>query len=123
MTVQGIVVLDAIAFLLMLWILNQVRSERLYVGYAVIFLLPTVGVVILLSTPALLTSVTHLVGALFPTSALTLLALCFVVFLLVYVLTQVTLIAQRLAVVVQELAILRARQRGMTGSRGTDADV
>ncbi|MES1254719.1 MAG: DUF2304 domain-containing protein [Acidobacteriota bacterium] len=123
MTVQGIVVLDAIALLLMLWILNQVRSERLYVGYAVIFLLPTVGVVILLSTPPLLTRVTHLVGALFPTSALTLLALCFVVFLLVYVLTQVTLIAQRLAVVVQELAILRARQRGMAGQRGTDADV
>jgi hypothetical protein len=123
MTVQGIVVLDAIALLLMLWTLNQVRSERLYVGYAVIVLLPTVGVVILFSTPTLLTRVTHLVGALFPASALTLLALCFVVFLLVYVLTQVTLIAQRLAVVVQELAILRAGQRGMVEPRGTDADV
>ena len=109
MTIQGIVLLDLIGLVLMCWVLNLVRSGRLYVGYGVIFVSSIVGVIILLSVPTLLTRVTHIVGAVFPASALTLLALCFIVFLLVYILTQVTLVANRVALLVQELAILRAR--------------
>jgi len=109
MTIQGILLLDLIGLVLMCWVLNLVRSGRLYVGYGIIFVSSIVGVIILLSVPTLLTRVTHIVGAVFPASALTLLALCFIVFLLVYILTQVTLVANRVALLVQELAILRAR--------------
>lgn len=109
MTIQGIVVLDLIGLILLLWVLNLVRRGRLYVGYGIIFVLAIAGIVLLLSIPRMLTAVTHLVGAIFPTSALTLLALCFIVLLLVYILTQVTLVSNRLASLIQELAILRAR--------------
>lgn len=78
------------------------------VGYGVIFVFSILGVVLLLSIPKLLISVTHIFGAKFPTSALTLIALCFIVFLLVYILTQVTLVADRLPALIQELAIERA---------------
>lgn len=116
MTVQGIVLLDVIGFLLLLWVLNQVRLGRLYVGYGIIFVFAIPSIGLLLSVPKLLAGVTHMVGAIFPTSALTLLALCFIVFLLVYILTQITLVSNRLAIAVQELAILRAREATQSGS-------
>lgn len=116
MTLQGTILLDLIGLLLLLSVLDLVRRGRLYVGYGIIFVLATLGIIVLLSVPRLLTFVTHLVGAIFPSSALTLLALCFIVFFLVYVLTQVTLTSNRLATLVQELAILRAREMAVTSS-------
>jgi hypothetical protein len=119
MTFQGTIILDLIGLLLLLWVLNLVRRERLYVGYGVIFVLAILGIIVLLSVPKLLIYATHMVGAIFPTSALTLLALCFIVFLLVYVLTQVTLTSNRLANLVQELAIRGARETMETDTRQT----
>lgn len=110
MTVQGIVVLTLIGLLFLLWILNLVRRDRLYVGYGVMFVLIILGAIVVLAVPALLTFVTHLVGAIFPTSALTLIALCFIVFMLVYILTQVTLLSNRVAAVVQQIAIQQAKE-------------
>ncbi len=109
MTIQGIIVLDLIGCVLLLWILDQVRRDRLYVGYGVIFVLTILGAILILSVPPLLTLVTKLVGAVFPVSALTLLAFCFIIFMLVYVLTQVTLLSNRLATVTQQLAIQQAK--------------
>jgi hypothetical protein len=109
MTIQGIILLDLIGFVLLLWILDQVRRDRLYVGYGVIFVLTVLGAILILSLPPLLALVTKLLGAVFPVSALTLLALCFMVFMLVYVLTQITLLSNRLATVTQQLAIQQAK--------------
>jgi len=116
-TIQGIILLDLIGLVLLLWVLNLVRVERLYVGYGVIFILAILGVTLLLSVPRLLAFLTYMVGALFPTSMLTLLALCFIVFLLVYILTQVTLVSNRLAALVQELAILRAQAESVEANK------
>jgi hypothetical protein len=120
MTAQGIIFLDLIGFVLLLWILDQVRRDRLYVGYGVIFVLTVLGAIIILSVPPLLTLVTKLVGAVFPVSALTLLALCFMVFMLVYVLTQVTLLSNRLATVTQQLAIQQAKSHAPDMARQGD---
>ena len=122
MTVQGIIVLVVIGLVLMFWVMNLVRRGRLYVGYGVIFVATIVGVLVLLAVPQLLTLLTHLVGAIFPTSALTLLALCFIVLMLVYVLTQVTLVSNRLAILVQELAIHDARNSSRQEPKRIDAD-
>lgn len=110
MTVQGIIVLILIGLVLIVWLLDLVRRGHLYVGYGVGFIISILGVVLFLLVPPLLTFVTRLVGAIFPASALTLLALCFIVFVLIYVLTQVTIVSNRLALVVQELAIQRAKE-------------
>jgi hypothetical protein len=110
MTVQGIIVLILIGLWLLFWLLDLVRRDRLYVGYGVVFIISILGVILILSLPPLLAVVTRLVGAIFPASALTLLALCFIVVMLVYVLTQVTIVSNRLAVVVQELAVQRAKE-------------
>lgn len=117
MTIQGIIVLDLIGLVLLFWVLDLVRRDRLYVGYGVIFVLTILGVILILSVPTLLTFVTRLVGAIFPASALTLLALCFIVLMLVYVLTQLTLVSNRVAALVQELAVQRAKESIERGSR------
>jgi hypothetical protein len=110
-TTQGIILLDLIGFVLLLWILDQVRRDRLYVGYGIVLVLTDLCAILVLSVSPLLTFVTHLVGAVFPASALTFLALYFIVFMLVYMLTQVTLLANRLATVVQQLAIQQAKEQ------------
>jgi hypothetical protein len=108
-TLQGILIVNFIGVVLLFWVFNLVRRGRLYVGYGVIFVVAILGSVILLSVPWLLTVVTHLIGAIFPVSALTLLALCFIVLMLLYILTQITIVSNRLSKLVQELAIERAR--------------
>jgi len=55
------------------------------------------------------------IGAVFPVSALTLLALCFIVLMLLYTLTQLTIVSNRLSKLVQELAIERARATALRG--------
>ena len=120
MTLQGILVVNLIGLFLLLWVLNLVRHGRLYVGYGVIFVVAILGAVVLLSVPWLLIAVTHLIGAIFPASALTLLALCFIVLMLLYILTQVTIVSNRLSKLVQELAIERARLEAKRAKRDRD---
>ena len=95
--------------------LNLIRHGRLYVGYGVIFVIATLGTMLLVSVPKLQTVLTHVIGAVFPVSALTLLALCFIVLMLLYTLTQLTIVSNRLSKLVQELAIERARAAALRG--------
>jgi drug/metabolite transporter superfamily protein YnfA len=109
MTIQGAVILNLVALALLVWIGNLVRRGRLYVGYGVIFIIVTLGVMLTVSVPQLLRLAVRAVGAVFPVSALTMLALGFVIFMLVYILTQVTVLSNRLTALTQALAIERAR--------------
>ena len=117
---RAVLVLDLMGLFFLLWILNLVRHGRLYVGYGVIFIAAILGTMVTLSVPQLLLGVTHLVGAIFPASALTLLALGFIVLMLLYVLSQLTLVSNRLAVLIQELAIERSRDSARAARRHND---
>jgi hypothetical protein len=110
MTVQGIVILNLIALAFLIWVANLVRRGNLYAGYGVIFIILTVFMMITLAVPKLLSLLVGLVGTVLPASALTLLALGFIVFMLIYILTQVTMLSNRLTILVQELAIQQARK-------------
>jgi len=120
MTTQGILVLDLMGIILLIWVLDLVRRGQLYVGYGVMVVVATLMTIVTLSFPGLLALVTRLVGAVFPASAFTLLALGFIILLLVYILTQLTIISNRLAQLVQELAIQRAREVGERRSGQVD---
>lgn len=117
---RAVLVLDLMGLFFLLWVLNLVRHGRLYVGYGVIFIAAILGTMVMLSVPQLLLGVTHLVGAIFPASALTLLALGFIVLMLLYVLSQLTLVSNRLAVLIQELAIERSRDSARVAGRNID---
>ena len=118
MTFQGILVLNLIALVLLLWVLNLVRHGRLYVGYGVIFVAAISGAMLLLSVPWLQAAVTRIIGAVFPASAFTLLALCFIVLMLLYILTQLTIVSNRLSKLVQQLAIERAHAEANRRTQG-----
>ena len=110
MTVQGTIILLIIGLALQLWILNLVRRDRLYAGYGIFLGVAIAGVMLVVAVPPLLAGVTRMVGAIFPVSALTLLALGFIFVMLVYVLTQVTILSNRLAAAIQELAVQRTKE-------------
>ena len=120
---RAVLVLDLMGLFFLIWVLNLVRHNRLYVGYGVIFIAAILGTMVTLSVPQLLLGVTHLVGAIFPASALTLLALCFIVLMLLYVLSQLTLVSNRLSVLIQELAIERSRESARAAKRYIDPGV
>ncbi len=109
MTIHGIITIDIFGIILFLWILNLIREGRLYVGYGILFSIIIWTTAIIISVPRLLNIVTRLVGAFLPVSALTLLAIGFFILMLVYIFTQLTIIANRLAVLVQNLAIQQAK--------------
>ena len=110
MTTQGIIVLDLIGIVLLVWILDLTRRGRLYVGYGALFVVTILSTIVVISIPPVLATVTRLVGALVPVSALTLLALGFIVLMLVYILTQLSVFSDHFARVVQELAIRQANE-------------
>lgn len=116
MTLQGVLVVDVIAVVLAVWVLDLVRTGRLYVGYAVMFVGVFATIVVTVSVPSLLFALTALAGAVFPVSALTLIALTFMAFLNVYVFAQLTILSNRVASVVQELAIRHASPDDRDGS-------
>jgi hypothetical protein len=117
MTTHGIIVLSLMGIVLLLWILNLVRCGRLYVGYGALFVVAIIATILTLLFPPVLVAVSWLVGANLPASALTLLALAFIVIMLVYIFTQITVISNRLTAVVQELAIRGALEAQEEASR------
>jgi hypothetical protein len=115
MTIQGIIVINIFGLCLIALIINLARTQKLYVGYAVIWLLSTVSLLLMISIPPLLQVVTKAVGALFPVSALTLLAFVFIFVLLIFFSVKLTALSERQAQLIQTLALkdalLREEQR------------
>jgi hypothetical protein len=109
MNILGTFFLDIVAVAVLIWVLDLTRRGRLYVGYGVIFVVAIVGAMIVISVPPLLEFVTNWLDALSPVPGFTLLVFGFTLVMLVYILTQTTVISNRLAEVVQELAILRMK--------------
>ncbi len=110
MTSLGAIVLDVVGLVLLLWVLNQARLGRLYVGYAVVFLGAIGGTMVFVSIPVLRGALVGAVARLFPGHEVLVLAGCAFTVVLLYVATQITVLANRLATLVRELALRDARQ-------------
>jgi hypothetical protein len=105
MTPQGVVVINFLGLVLIVLIINLVRTHKLYVGYALIWLLPTAGLMLTISFPPLLTFVTKAVGAIFPVSALSLLAFVFIFLMLIFISVQLSALSARQVELIQALAL------------------
>ena len=106
--VDPALLVDLLALLTIIWVFRLVRQDRLYVGYGVIF----VGVIVLgsvaLTFPAALGFLNALSRLSQRSGALIALALGFVVLLLIYILSQLTLLSNRVTRLTQEIAIRNA---------------
>lgn len=105
MTTQGIIVIDILGLGLIFLIINLVRTFRLHVGYAIVWLLSVAGVMIIISFPPLLSLVTHAMGAIFPVSALSLLAFLFIFLVLITLSVQLSALSARQIELIQTLAL------------------
>lgn len=83
MNAQGVLIIDLLAALFAVWILNLVRTRRLHLGFALLWLTAIAAAGLLVTIRPLREFVTSAVGALFPASALALLAFAFIFFVLI----------------------------------------
>ena len=112
MTVAGVVLGVAIGLVLLLWVVNLIRHDRLYVGYGVIFVLGTLAAMTVLIVPPLLDAVGRASIAVLPVPALSLVPLVLFTFLMVYVFAQISILSNRVTRLTQELALRSARPSG-----------
>jgi hypothetical protein len=105
MSTQGIILIDIVGLGLIVLILNLLRTHKLHVGYAVIWLLAVLGLMIMISFLPLLALVTKAVGATFPASALSLLAFVFIFLMLIFFSVQLSLLSARQIELAQSQAL------------------
>jgi hypothetical protein len=105
MSTQGIVLIDIVGLGLILLLVNLVRTHKLHVGFGVVWLLAVLGLMITISFLPLLTLVTHAMGAIYPASALSLLAFVFIFLMLIFFSVQISLISARQVELAQSLAL------------------
>jgi hypothetical protein len=102
---QGIVFIDIVGLSLIAFILHLVRTHKLYVGYALLWFLSLSMLMITVSIPSLLNFVTKAVGAIFPASALSLLAFMFIFLVLIFISVQLSALSSRQIELIQYLAL------------------
>jgi len=115
MTPLGLGLLVAISALFMVWVLNLVRTGRLYVGYAVLAVTGTSVGLLAIGARPLRRFATGMLGQVFPTTGIVMALTIFVGIALVYVLAQLTILSNRVAAMAQELAIQSARNDQSVG--------
>jgi len=121
MTGAGVLVGAAIGIVLLVWVANLIRHDRLYIGYGVIFVVGTLAAMVVLIVPSLLDAVTRGSIALLPVAALSLVPLALFTFLMVYVFAQITILSNRVTRLTQELAIRNARQEPEVDARSVES--
>lgn len=122
MSPQGVFFTDlllAVFGVAVIWLLLR---GKLYVGYAVIWLLVLLVAGVLVTIEPLQMFFTRLVGAVFPASALTLGALAFIILLLIYFTVQLTILGDRVTQLAQQIALDRLeREQPPLSSRDPQA--
>jgi hypothetical protein len=125
MDLQGILTIDVFGLVLFAVIVHLVRIQKLHVGYGILWLATTTAVMLIVSIPPLLHGITRAVGALFPASALSLLAFWFIFAILIFFSVKLTEISSRQTRLLQALALkeLDARETAADGLAVPGADV
>ena len=117
MSLQGILLLDLLGLVGIGLVVNLVRTRKLHAGFAVLWLLALASMIAIVSIPALLLFVTEVVvGAIFPASALTLLAFVLVFGMLLFFSMQLSVISARQIELAQSLALKELMSQEKVGN-------
>lgn len=111
MSVQGIIIIDIMSLMLIAIIINFVRINKLNVGFAVIWLLAILSLIIIISVPSILAKLPKILGAIYPASALTLLAFVFIFLILIFFSVKLSQISERQVKIAQMLALHQMNDR------------
>ncbi len=115
---QGVILINLLAVGLIILILNLVRTHKLYVGYAVLWLVSVTGMMIIIAIPDLLEWVTLAIGARFPASAISLLAFVLIFLVLIFFSVKISILSDRQTKLIQNLAIKALIGREESGQAG-----
>jgi hypothetical protein len=116
MTLHSTVLVEIGLLVLIAWVIHLVRRDRLYSGYGALLIVTFGGAALIILVPGLLRMVTALMGALLPASALMMLAVFLILVMLVYILSQITLLSNRISLLTQELALRQVTSRRRDGT-------
>lgn len=113
MSLQGIIVIDLLGLGFVVLLINLVRTQKLNVSYAIIWLGAVLGLMSLVSVPELLNLLPRLFGAIYPASALSLLGFVFIFLVLIFMSVKLSQLSARQVELIQLLAQkeLEARER------------
>ena len=109
MTTQGVILIDLMALGFLLLILNLVRKHDLVIGYALLWMIAVIGMMALVTFTPLQDFATKAVGAVYPASALSLLAFVFIFIVLIYFSVQLSVMSSRQIELIQAIAILELK--------------
>ena len=109
MTTQGVILIDLMALGFLLLILNLVRKHDLVIGYALLWMVSVIGLMALVTFTPLQDFATKAVGAVYPASALSLLAFVFIFIVLIYFSVQLSVMSSRQVELIQAIAILELK--------------
>lgn len=113
---QSIAVL--VAVLLVLAVLELVRRRKLSEEFSLLWVVASLGAVLLGVWTGLLTGITRALGALYETSVIFFFGLLFVLLLLVYYAVKLTALTQEVRRLAQEAALARLRLEEMERAAG-----
>lgn len=123
MSIQGIILVDILSLGLFILVFNLVRTHKLHIGYGVIWLLSILSLMVLISFPPFLNSLPQVVGAVYPASALSLLAFLFIFSMLIFISVQLTKLSTRQIELIQHLAINQLLVQEKQGERSDSNNV
>ncbi|MBN1311269.1 MAG: DUF2304 domain-containing protein [Anaerolineae bacterium] len=108
MKTQGIIILVLIGATYLAWVVNLTRQGKLHVSYAVVWVVLILLGVLIVIVPPLLYLMSRVVGTVFPTSTLSVLAFGVLFAMQIYLLSQLSILSQRVSRIAQQIAIDKA---------------
>ena len=110
MSLQGRLLLVAVALIMSAVVVHMLRRRRLHEEYALVWLGMLAVMLLVVASRWTLFLVTRLVGAKYPASALTLISLAVIFLFLILYSTRISVLSDKVVRLTQELAILRAER-------------
>lgn len=122
MSTHGIIIINILALSLIVLIFNLVRTRKLHVSYAVVWLISIAGLMVVTWFPPLLYLIPRLVGAIFPASALSLFAFVFIILVLILFSVQLSTLSARQTEIIQSIALnnLLSQEGPRSNASGND---
>ena len=106
MTPQGSIIIALLAFVLLVVMLDLLRKRRISEEVSLIWIFAFVAVILLVGVPGVANRLTHLIGAVYPASVLTLLALGFIGVMLVYTSVKISKLTSEVRALAQRQVLI-----------------
>ena len=104
-SMRGKILLAALGLIFIMFLFSLLKKRRMTESFALVWLAVSIGMVIVVSSNTVLMGVTHALGAKYPASALTMIALLFIFSILLYFTLKLSTLTQKQRELIQELCI------------------